>query len=624
MFKKIGLQIKITGVIIVALFIMITFMNIFNSLTVRDLTEKLATETFTETAKLETLKVSSFFDDSYNILNAISSGIEGVIKYTNNNLVENILYSSIKNAPTYIDSLSVILNQNMLGNEYLNVQYARNINGNITRKQLVEKEMYLEHYTNVITKSSAYLSYIKSENNGLKTILSYPLIENNKTIGVLTAELSQDYIKNILNNTNSLKNSTLYLLDNEGMIISSSEKTNIGKNITSIYDKKEYAQKIIGSDSVIYSDKTSLNIVMPIKLNEGQYWQVLIVIPMSILLKESIIVRLSVIAFGAVIILALSIIIFFIIKFMVTKKISDITKYIQNLSNGDISWTISNKLLKRNDEWGNMAYNFEATLKKLNDIVGIVKDSAYNVKSAATEVAQGNNDLSHRTESQAASLEETASSMEEMASAIKSSTSNSIDGNKMMIESKSSIDEAVDIVIVTTKNIEEVFEASSKITHITKIIENIAFQTNILALNAAVEAARAGEQGRGFAVVASEVRNLAQTSQTSARDITKLISESNDKIKRATETARKSEEIFNNLKTQIEETAKIMQDISSMALEQQSGVDQVNKAVSEMDMATQQNAALVEESTAASQSLLSQSEDLVKVMEFFKLKNENN
>ena len=289
------------------------------------------------------------------------------------------------------------------------------------------------------------------------------------------------------------------------------------------------------------------------------------------------------------------------------------------ISNGNLTVEIDESKLKGNNEFVLLLRSFHNMTIHLREIISKVLESSREISEAATEIAQGNTDLSTRTEMQASHLEETASSMEQIASTIKSSADNSVRGNRMMQDSEKSVQEAGDIIEATTNNIELVFEASNKITDIIKIIENIAFQTNILALNAAVEAARAGEQGKGFAVVASEVRNLAQTSQSSVKDITALIADSNEKIKTATETARKSKEIFMDIEQKIEDTSKIMQDISAMAVEQQAGVDQVNIAVSQMDQSTQQNASLVEEATASSEALMGQARELVELMHFFKV-----
>ena len=275
---------------------------------------------------------------------------------------------------------------------------------------------------------------------------------------------------------------------------------------------------------------------------------------------------------------------------------------------------------KRKDELGILFDSFKGMRQKLTEIISKVNDSSQKITSAAQELSNGNADLSRRTEAQAASLEETASSMEEMASTIKSSTSHSVEGNNMMKESMDSIRNAGSIIAETTKSIEEVNEASEKIKNITKVIEDIAFQTNILALNAAVEAARAGEQGKGFAVVASEVRNLAQNSQTSAKDITNLINVIYEKINKSAEKAKESQQIFEDLEKKIEETSNIMRDISETAVEQQVGVDQVNTAVAQMDTVTQQNAALVEQSSAAADSLLNEAKELEQAMRFFKLR----
>ena len=345
-------------------------------------------------------------------------------------------------------------------------------------------------------------------------------------------------------------------------------------------------------------------------------WTVIFAKSDSEIYKEIKYTILRTVIIGPLFIILCTIIIAMYIK-TITRPLDELVLISKEISNGDL--TSVHRNIKRKDELGILANSFFDMRDRLSDIIIKVRTSADEIRMNAEELSKGSIDLSRRTESQAASLEETASSMEEMASTIKSSTDQSVEGNKMMIDSRESIQNAGDIILETTKNIEEVYDASTKIKDITKIIEDIAFQTNILALNAAVEAARAGDMGKGFAVVASEVRNLAQTTQTSVKDITNLVDNAYDKINKATESARESQEIFNDLQVKIENTARIMQDISSTAVEQQAGVEQVNRAVSNMDTVTQQNAALVAEVSSSSNSLLNQAVELVEAMKFFKV-----
>ena len=300
------------------------------------------------------------------------------------------------------------------------------------------------------------------------------------------------------------------------------------------------------------------------------------------------------------------------------KPMRFIVEEAREMSEGNFA--IDAAIKDRNDEIGELSHSFQVMREKIVTVITDVLAASSEIANAANEVYQGTEDLAQRTEYQASSLEETASSMEEMASTIKSSAQNSVDGNKVMIDSKNAVKEGGVVIGDTTKMIEDVYAASAKIKDITKVIEDIAFQTNILALNAAVEAARAGDQGRGFAVVASEVRNLAQNSQTSAKDITVLIEDIYQKINKSAEMARHSQDIFNNIELKIEETSHIMNDISQTAVEQEAGVDQVNTAVTKMDSITQQNAALVEQSTAATKSLLDQAKHLEDLVSFFKVK----
>ncbi|MCZ9895891.1 methyl-accepting chemotaxis protein [Brachyspira hyodysenteriae] len=301
----------------------------------------------------------------------------------------------------------------------------------------------------------------------------------------------------------------------------------------------------------------------------------------------------------------------------ITKPLHLLVGVAKEIPEGDLRTT--KQKIKRKDELGELSDAFVAMRKKLVDTIVTVEESANNITMAAKELSEQNTDLAHRTESQAASIEQTSASMTEISSTIRDSAEHSINGSKMILDSKSSVENAGNIISETTTNIEEVHDASSKIKDITKIIEDIAFQTNILALNASVEAARAGEQGKGFAVVAAEVRNLAQTTQTSVKSITDLIENVYDKIDKATGTARESQEIFIEIQNKIDDASKIMEGISNSAIEQQNGIDQVKVAIAEMDSTTQKNAALVEEATASAELLFAQSKELMDAIHLFKL-----
>ncbi|MCZ9901117.1 methyl-accepting chemotaxis protein [Brachyspira hyodysenteriae] len=412
----------------------------------------------------------------------------------------------------------------------------------------------------------------------------------------------------------SLKiNGVITVANNDGNIILSSDSSKIGDDLPEVYSviktKDDGIIESYNDDNEVKSSAAYKNIdIMP--------WTVVFAKEDSEIYREIKYTVLRTITIGPAFVILCSILIFMYIK-TITKPLDELVIISKEISNGDL--TSTHRSIKRKDELGVLANSFFDMRDRLSDIIIKVRNSADEIRINAKELSSGSMDLSRRTEAQAASLEETASSMEQMASTIRSSADQSIEGNKMMIDSRDAIQNAGEIILDTTKNIEEVYDASTKIKDITKIIEDIAFQTNILALNAAVEAARAGDMGKGFAVVASEVRNLAQTTQSSVKDITHLVDNAYDKINKATESARVSQDIFSDLQQKIENTARIMQDISSTAVEQHEGVEQVNRVVTDMDTVTQQNAALVEQASASSTSLLNQAEELVNAMSFFKV-----
>ena len=255
----------------------------------------------------------------------------------------------------------------------------------------------------------------------------------------------------------------------------------------------------------------------------------------------------------------------------------------------------------------------------MGDIVSKVKAAAGEVTLGAEEISQGNTNLSQRTEEQASSLEQTASSMEQMTSSIKQTADNAGQANQLAIAAREQADKGGAVVTRAVKAMTEINDASKKIADIIGVIDEIAFQTNLLALNAAVEAARAGEQGRGFAVVATEVRNLAGRSATAAKEIKGLIQDSVKKVEEGSSLVSQSGQTLDQIVGAFKKVSDIIAEIAAASQEQSAGVEEVNKAVMQLDEMTQQNAALVEQATAASQSMAEQAHGLSDMMAHYRV-----
>ena len=278
----------------------------------------------------------------------------------------------------------------------------------------------------------------------------------------------------------------------------------------------------------------------------------------------------------------------------------------------------NNITIERNDELGKLMGALKEMSEQLVRVVTDVRQSSDSVGSAAKQISAGNNDLSQRTQEQASALEETASSMEEMTSTTKQNADNARQANQLAVGARDQAEKGGEVVTRAVSAMNEINTSSKKIADIIGVIDEIAFQTNLLALNAAVEAARAGEQGRGFAVVASEVRNLAQRSAGAAKEIKGLISDSVEKVKTGSELVDASGKTLTEIVGSVKKVTDIVAEIAAASQEQSSGIDQVNKAVMQMDEVTQQNAALVEEAAAASKSMEDQAQKMVELMSFFK------
>ena len=262
---------------------------------------------------------------------------------------------------------------------------------------------------------------------------------------------------------------------------------------------------------------------------------------------------------------------------------------------------------------------FATMTDKLSELVAQVRTSANDIYTASSEVSVGTDDLSQRTEEQASSLEETASSMEEMTSTVKQNADNARQANQLAAQAREVAERGGSVVSNAVASMEEINKASKRIADIISVIDEIAFQTNLLALNAAVEAARVGEQGRGFAVVAAEVRNLAGRSATAAKEIKALVADSVQKALEGSALVNQSGQQLNEIVTSVKKVADIISEISAASQEQSVGIEQVNKAITQMDQITQQNAALVEETAASSQAMTGQSKDLQELVAQFQL-----
>ncbi|RXZ33813.1 methyl-accepting chemotaxis protein [Oxalobacteraceae bacterium CAVE-383] len=332
----------------------------------------------------------------------------------------------------------------------------------------------------------------------------------------------------------------------------------------------------------------------------------------------------SLMLFFGVLAVGASIIAAFLITRSIVKQLGGEPGYANVVATQIAAGDLSTDIDTRHNDQTSLLFSMKSMRDALAQIVGQVRSGTDTIATASGQIAMGNLDLSSRTEQQASSLEETASSMEELASAVKKNADNARHANKLAASASDIAVQGGDVVGEVIRTMGSINDSSRKIAEIIGVIDGIAFQTNILALNAAVEAARAGEQGRGFAVVASEVRNLAQRSAAAAKEIKVLISDSVAQVDDGRKLVERAGATMTEVVNSVKRVTDIVGEITLASQEQSEGIDQVNNAVTQMDDVTQQNAALVEQAAAASQSLQEQAEKLSRVVGIFKLEKLTN
>ncbi len=300
--------------------------------------------------------------------------------------------------------------------------------------------------------------------------------------------------------------------------------------------------------------------------------------------------------------------------------IADIARVLGALAEGDLNQRV---IKDYQGAFNDLKNNINTTSTKLGEIVGQIGDATEAISQAAAEVSSGSADLAERTEQQASSLEETAASMEELGATVRTSAENAQRANTQASDARRAGEQGGKVASSAIEAMKSIADSSRKITDIIGVIDEIAFQTNLLALNAAVEAARAGDAGKGFAVVAQEVRVLAQRSAQASKEIKTLILDSDNQVQNGVEMVKKAGDSLAGIVGGVQQVATLISEMASAAGEQASALDEINSAVASMDEMTQKNAALVEETTAAAQSMAGQASDLRALVSFFKIDSQH-
>ncbi len=458
----------------------------------------------------------------------------------------------------------------------------------------------------------------------LMTSVAVPILVDGKFLGVAGVDIPLSSFQSDISKIKLFDNGFASLVSNTGLYVGDIDPLNVGKFMSgsnldiqaAIKEGREYS-------TPFFSDKLKTNVTsiyVPVRMGATKTpWSLVATVADDEVLAGVNRLRWTAIVLGGVSFVVVSLGLNVLMTRMVLRPIGgepDVaSEIVGRVAYGDLTADIvvapqdNNSILRQ----------LKHMQRSLTDVVASVRAGSKGVADASAEIAQGNNDLSARTENQASALEETSASMNELSATVKQNANNARQANQLAVQASAVAAKGGEIVGQVVSTMKGINASSLKIADIIQVIDGIAFQTNILALNAAVEAARAGDQGRGFAVVASEVRSLAGRSADAAKEIKTLINDSVEKVEKGSTLVDEAGATMTDVVESIRRLTDIMGEISAASGEQASGVDQISEAVVQMEHVTQQNAALVEQMAAAAGSLRTQADELVKTVDIFKL-----